>query len=63
MIDGEGDNNMSVSIVVQRFRECKLLIDELDYVTVGDSGENCCGILAYISFASTTTKSQIEQAA
>ena len=56
-------NNMSVSIVVQRFRECKLLIDELDYVTVGGSGENCCGILAYISFASTTTKLQVEQAA
>jgi len=54
---------MSVSIVVQRFRECKLLIDELDYVTVGGGGENCCGILAYISFASSTTKVQIEQAA
>jgi len=54
---------MSVSIVVQRFRECKLLIDELDYVTVGGGGENYCGILAYISFASTTTKVQVEQAA
>lgn len=53
---------MSVSVVVQRFRECKLLIDELEYVTVG-GGEECCGILAYVSFAGTTTKTQVEQAA
>ena len=51
-----------VSIVVQRFRECKLLIDELEYVTVGGNGESC-GLLAYISFASSTTLEQVELAA
>lgn len=51
-----------VSIVIQRFRQCKLLIDELEYVTIGNDNESC-GILAYISFASSTTHAQIEQAA
>lgn len=51
-----------ISIVVQRFRECKLLIDELHYVTVG-CGSESCGILAYVSFASSTTHAQVEQAA
>ena len=54
---------MSVSIVVQRFRECKILIEETDYVTVGGEGGNSCGILAYISFAASTTTSQVDQAA
>lgn len=53
---------MSVSVVVQRFRECKLLLLETEYVTVG-GGATSCGILAYISFASSTTQSQVEQAA
>ena len=55
---------MSVSIVVQRFRQCKLLIDEESYVTI-DGGEdtNSCGILAYVSFASSTTHSQVKNAA
>ncbi|KAL3779961.1 hypothetical protein ACHAWO_008879 [Cyclotella atomus] len=52
----------SVSIVVQRFRKCKILIEELRYVTVGEGTESC-GILAYISFASSTTRAQVEQAA
>lgn len=55
---------MSVSIVVQRFRKCRLLIDELKYVTVGGGGDDSgCGLLAYVSFASTATPSQVEQAA
>ncbi|KAL7523567.1 hypothetical protein ACHAXR_000852, partial [Thalassiosira sp. AJA248-18] len=53
---------MSVSVVVQRFRECKLLIAESEYVTVGGGGDGC-GILAYISFSSSTTISQVEHAA
>jgi len=52
----------NVCIVVQRFRECKLLIDELEYVTIGGTSESC-GLLAYISFASSTTPAQVEQAA
>ena len=55
-------SNMSVSVVVQRYRECKLLIDELEYVTVGGV-DSSCGILAYVSFASSTTPQQVEQAA
>ena len=55
---------MSVSIVVQRFRECRLLIDESEYVTVGgDNNTSSCGILAYASFASSTTRAQVMQAA
>ncbi len=55
---------MSVSIVVQRFRKCRLLIDELKYVTVGGGGDDSgCGLLAYVSFASTATPSHVEQAA
>ena len=55
---------MSVSIVVQRFRKCRLLIDELKYVTVGGGGDvSGCGLLAYVSFASTATPSHVEQAA
>ena len=55
---------MSVSIVVQRFRECRLLIDESEYVTVGgDNNTSSCGILAYVSFASSTTRAQVMQAA
>lgn len=53
---------MSVSVVVQRFRECKLLLLETDYVTVG-GGDNSCGILAYISLAASATPAQVEQAA
>ena len=57
---------MSVSIVVQRFRQCKLLLNEEQWVTVGD-GEgdksSSCGLLAYISFGSSTTQSQVETAA
>ncbi len=58
-------SNQSVSIVVQRFRQCKLLINEEQWVTVGGAVENCnsCGLLAYISFASSTTLSQVETAA
>ena len=52
----------SVSVVVQRFRECKLLINELQYATVGGTDDSC-GLLAYISFASETTRQQVEQAA
>ena len=34
-------------------------------MTIGDDGENssCCGLLAYISFGSSTTQSQVEAAA
>lgn len=53
---------MSVSVVVQRFRECKLLLLEERYVTVGGSDDSC-GVLAYVSFASSTTIPQVEQAA
>eukprot|EP00956_Cyclotella_meneghiniana_P045981 scaffold393707_cov86-Cyclotella_meneghiniana.AAC.1 len=53
----------SVSVVVQRFRKCKLLIDELEYVEVGACEQNCSGLLAYISFASSTSISQVQQAA
>mmetsp|Transcript_36825 Transcript_36825/g.88808 ORF Transcript_36825/g.88808 Transcript_36825/m.88808 type:complete len:218 (-) Transcript_36825:376-1029(-) len=53
---------MSVSVVIQRFRDCKLLVDELAYVAVG-GGDKSCGLLAYISFSSSTTESQVEQAA
>jgi D-Tyr-tRNAtyr deacylase len=52
----------SVYIVVQRFRECKLLINELEYANVGSSSDSC-GLLAYVSFASSTTPVQVEQAA
>ena len=55
-------SSSSICIVVQRFRECKLLIDELEYASVGGSDESC-GLLAYISFASSTTLTQVEQAA
>eukprot|EP00984_Skeletonema_dohrnii_P011524 scaffold4605_cov150-Skeletonema_dohrnii-CCMP3373.AAC.2 len=56
---------MSVSIVVQRFRKCKLLLNEEQWVTVGDDSENSgsCGLLAYISFGSSTTQSEVEAAA
>ena len=52
-----------VSIVVQRFRQCKILIDEKDWVTVGGSDDSCCGLLVYISFASSTSEPQVETAA
>ena len=66
--------SMTISIVVQRFRECKLLLEETHWVTVGDrnlhssSNENGndaphCGLLVYISFASSTTLPQVEEAA
>ena len=35
---------MSVSVVVQRFRECKLLLLETEYITVG-GGDDSCGLL------------------
>jgi hypothetical protein len=55
---------MSVSIIVQRFRECKLLLNETDWITVGsNNNSNSCGLLVYISFASTTTTSHVEQSA
>mmetsp|Transcript_9534 Transcript_9534/g.19316 ORF Transcript_9534/g.19316 Transcript_9534/m.19316 type:complete len:346 (+) Transcript_9534:50-1087(+) len=58
---------MSVSIVAQRFRQCKLLLDETDWVTVGSTSSptnvNSCGLLAYISFASSATRPDVEQAA
>eukprot|EP00986_Skeletonema_menzelii_P015578 scaffold12096_cov136-Skeletonema_menzelii.AAC.2 len=56
---------MSVSIVVQRFRQCKLLLNEEQWVTVGeeDNNSSSCGLLAYISFGSSTTQSQVEAAA
>lgn len=53
---------MSVSVVVQRFRECKLLLLETEYATVGGSDDSC-GILVYISFASSSSPAQVEQAA
>ncbi|KAL7525519.1 hypothetical protein ACHAWF_001397 [Thalassiosira exigua] len=53
---------MSVSVVVQRFRECRLLILEESYVAVG-GGDESCGLLVYVSFASSTTVSQVQQAA
>lgn len=52
----------SVSIVVQRFRQCKVLLDEKDWVTVG-GGDDSCGLLVYISFASSTSVPQVETAA
>lgn len=53
---------MSVSVVVQRFRECKLLLLETEYITVG-GGDDSCGLLAYVSFAAAATPAQAEQAA
>jgi len=54
-----------VSIVVQRFRQCKLLLNEEQWVTVGeeDNSSSSCGLLAYISFGSSTSQSQVEAAA
>ncbi|KAL7461206.1 hypothetical protein ACHAXS_001627 [Conticribra weissflogii] len=58
---------MSVFIVVQRFRQCELLLEETDWVTVGSTSSpttgNSCGLLAYISFSSSATRPEVEQAA
>ena len=55
---------MSVSIVVQRFRQCKLLLNEEQWVTIGDGNDSSsCGLLAYISFGSSTTRTQVDTAA
>ena len=61
-----------IAIVVQRFRQCKLLLDEEQWITVGgDVGgvvgdrnyNDSCGLLVYVSFSSSATKTQVETAA
>eukprot|EP00934_Nitzschia_sp_Nitz4_P000291 Nitzschia sp. Nitz4//scaffold125_size66327//10367//11317//NITZ4_006124-RA/size66327-processed-gene-0.42-mRNA-1//-1//CDS//3329534592//291//frame0 len=61
----------AIRMVIQRYRQAKLLINESEVVTVGhaapiDSTENppqAAGLLAYVSFAATATPTKVEQAA
>jgi hypothetical protein len=66
-----GDNNNnniasnstpSVHLVVQRYRTCKLLLDEEEdrWVSIMD---DCPGLLVYVSFASTATELSVHAAA
>jgi hypothetical protein len=60
----------AVHLVVQRYRSCKILIDETDWISVGtshkandDSVPSHCGMLVYVSFANTADKAAVYQAA
>jgi hypothetical protein len=65
---GDNNNNIasnstpSVHLVVQRYRTCKLLVDEEEdrWVSMVD---NCPGMLVYVSFAATATESSVHAAA
>jgi D-Tyr-tRNA(Tyr) deacylase len=69
----------SVHMVIQRFRQCKILLREREWVTVGRSKSRCdasndekaeqqqhrshCGLLVYVSFAVHTNHAAMERAA
>jgi hypothetical protein len=64
--------NISIRMVIQRYRKASLLIDEMDYVTVGEEEEeesNCnngqhhIGMLVYISFSKIATPDVVQRAA
>ena len=49
-------------LVVQRYRKAELLIDEKEYVSVGEQDEHI-GVLVYVSFAKTATVEMVDKAA
>lgn len=49
-------SNQGVHLVVQRYRSCKLLINETKWVSIPphkDHVQNHCGLLVYVSFSQT----------
>mmetsp|Transcript_11187 Transcript_11187/g.14718 ORF Transcript_11187/g.14718 Transcript_11187/m.14718 type:complete len:350 (-) Transcript_11187:320-1369(-) len=66
----ESPKNGQVHLVLQRYRHCRILLREEEWVSVGyratESGEEeheHCGLLVYISFAVGTTRDMVENAA
>jgi hypothetical protein len=57
----------SVHLVVQRYRSCRILLNESDWVSVGSSNEeedsSHCGLLVYVSLARTADEAVVRQAA
>jgi len=50
-----------VHLVLQRYRSCRILLDETEWVEIG--GEKHSGLLVYVSFAESATPSSAQQAA
>lgn len=63
--DDKQPESKSVHLVVQRYRRCELLLEESHWVEVagGDASSSHCGLLVYVSFASSAAPSDVEQAA
>lgn len=55
-------SSKSVHIVVQRYRSCKVLLQETEWVQIG-SDETHCGLLVYVSFAQSCDKDAVRRAA
>jgi hypothetical protein len=72
-------SNQSVHLVVQRYRSCRVLVDETSWVSLGstsstgisnsndDVGDSAlpshCGMLVYVSFSNTADSATIRQTA
>ena len=76
--DAKNESLKSVHLVVQRYRSCRILVDESDWIAVGaspDTGSDAngdaknainqdhCGLVVYVSFANTADKKAVRQAA
>ena len=52
----------SVHLVVQRYRSCRILLDESEWVSVGEDPEHC-GLLVYVSFEKSATQESTKNSA
>lgn len=55
-------SNETIHLVVQRYRSCRILIEETKWVHLGKDDKHC-GILIYVSFAEGATKQKVQTAA
>ena len=56
-------SSKAVHLVVQRYRSCKLLLNETEWVCQGSRETNHCGLLLYVSFAAEADHAAVSAAA
>ena len=56
-------SSKAVHLVVQRYRSCKLLLNETEWVCQGSRATNHCGLLLYVSFAADADQTAVSAAA
>jgi hypothetical protein len=55
-------SSKAVHLVVQRYRSCKLLLNETEWVCQGSRAANHCGLLLYVSFAADADQTAVSAA-